>query len=138
MVGRYVVTDTLVRGACGVVHLAHDSELMRKVALAVPCDIDVADPPAPGRESPPAPWLVRARSLARLRHGNLVPVYDFGTDAGRVWIAFEHAQGQSIAAWLRARPRGWRELEPVLLAAAQGLAALHEAGVVHGAITPSA
>ncbi len=138
MVGRYVVTATLVRGATGVVHLAHDSELMRKVALAVPCDIDVADRPSAGHDGAPSPWLARARSLARLRHRNLVPVYDFGTDADRVWIAFEHAGGRGLAAWLRARPRHWRELEPLLLAAAQGLAALHDAGVVHGAITPAA
>src|SRR5204863_6981728 len=62
--------------------------------------------------------------------------HDAGTFGDRVFIAMELIAGQTIAEWLRAEPRNWRQVLDVFIAAGRGLAAAHAAGVVHRDFKP--
>jgi hypothetical protein len=132
VVGRYVLLGELGSGAMGVVHMAFDPELDRKVALKL-----VAPHVDPGAGSVGHSRLLReAQALARLSHPNVVSVYDAGTHGGRVWIAMEFVAGQTLGAWAKAQTRRWPEYLRVLTEVARGVAAAHAAGLVHRDLKP--
>jgi tetratricopeptide (TPR) repeat protein/predicted Ser/Thr protein kinase len=125
-VGRFTTIDTIGRGAMGTVLAAWDPVLNRKVALKVVH-------PAAGDDDA---LLREARALARLTHPNVVTVYEADSIDGRVVIAMQFVAGTDLRKWLRARTREWDEVVPVFAAIARGLAAAHDAGVVHGDLKP--
>src|SRR4051812_16956146 len=71
-IGRYRVVRRLGQGGFGRVYLAEDADLARLVAIKVPNPDRVS-----GRADVEA-YLSEARTLARLDHPNIVPVYDVG------------------------------------------------------------
>jgi hypothetical protein len=78
-----------------------------------------------------------ARALARLSHPNVVAVYDVGTAGDTVYVAMERIDGPTLADWLAQRPRTRDEILHVFLQAGRGLAAAHDAGLVHRDFKPS-
>ena len=130
-VGRYLLLGRIGAGAMGVVYSAYDPELDRKVALklVLPGDGDAAS--ASGLR-----LLREAQALARLTHPNVVAVHDVGQHEGKVWIAMEFVAGQTLGAWVSARPRGWPEVLQALTDAARGVAAAHAAGLIHRDLKP--
>jgi eukaryotic-like serine/threonine-protein kinase len=137
-VDRYIVLDVLGAGGMGVVYSAFDPELDRKVAIKL---LQAAG--ADTRDTEPLPAvsetrLVReAQALARLSHPNVIAVHDVGVLPGhRVFVAMELVEGKTLRGWLRAVPRTWRDVLPVMRAAGAGLAAAHAAGLVHRDFKP--
>jgi serine/threonine protein kinase len=132
-VGRYVVLDLLGTGGMGVVYLANDPELDRKVA------IKLLHPKASSflLESKGKAWLLReAQAMARLWHPNVVSIYDVGRFEDQVFVAMEFIDGQTLNRWLREKTRSWREVLSVFKEAGKGLAAAHSAGIVHRDFKP--
>jgi tetratricopeptide (TPR) repeat protein len=127
VLGRYVVLDRLGAGGMGVVYAAYDPELNRRVALKLMHDSQGTSQVRMVRE---------AQALARLSHPNVVAVHDVGTVDGRVFVAMELVEGDSLRTWLRSRRRSWREIVAVFAAAGRGLAAAHAAGIVHRDFKP--
>lgn len=125
-IGRYLVLDAVGSGGMGVVYAVYDSELDRRVAMKM---LHSAGPRANER------LLHEARAMARLAHPNLVPIYDSGTWAGRVYLTMEFVVGQTLGAWLRT-PRSVHEVLAAYAAAGAGLLAAHRAGVVHRDFKP--
>jgi len=64
-----------------------------------------------------------------------VSVFEVGDVGGRVFLAMEYIDGETLTAWLR-RPRSPREVVAVFAQAGRGLAAAHTAGLVHGDFKP--
>ena len=128
-VGRFLVIRTLGAGGMGVVAEAYDPELDRRVALKL-LKSDHA------RLDSQTRLLREAQAMARLSHPNVVQVYDVGVVGDQVFIAMELVRGQTLGAWLDARPRGWREVVRVFIDAGRGLAAAHAAGLVHRDFKP--
>jgi eukaryotic-like serine/threonine-protein kinase len=129
-VGRYIVLEPLGAGAMGLVLLAYDPTLDRRVALKlIGAGRSLADASI-GERLPR-----EARALARLTHPNVVAVYDAGTFEATVFVAMEYVPGGTLRRWL-ATPRRWREILDVFLAAGQGLAAAHAAGLIHRDFKP--
>ncbi len=127
-VGRHIVLDRLAGGGMGVVYVAYDPQLDRKVAIKLLRGTRGAgDPRALQRE---------AQAMAKLQHPNVVTVYDVGEHAGQVYVAMELVQGGSLRQWVRAAPRSWAETLDVFLAAGRGLWAAHERGLVHRDFKP--
>lgn len=127
-IGRYRLERELGVGGMGVVHVAFDPDLERRVALKVLRG-------ATGDEA--AKRLQReARAMARLNHPNVVTVHEVGSAAGRDYVAMELIDGESLAEWLRASPRDPRAIVDVFVAAGRGLAAAHAAGIVHRDFKP--
>ncbi|HEX6204111.1 MAG TPA: serine/threonine-protein kinase, partial [Thermoanaerobaculia bacterium] len=116
------------RGGMGEVWSAYDPELDRQVALKL-----LRPDGAAGGESR---LLREAQAMARLAHPNVIAVFEVGSDRGRVFLAMERVEGEDLASWLRtARP--WREVLAVFVAAGEGLAAAHRAGLVHRDFKPA-
>jgi tetratricopeptide (TPR) repeat protein/tRNA A-37 threonylcarbamoyl transferase component Bud32 len=126
-IGRFVLLDRIGRGGMGVVYLAYDPELDRKVALKL---VRTPSPADDGRV-----WR-EAQALAQLNHPNVVAIHDVGRFEHGVHLAMEYIDGAPLGAWLRAHDPGWRELVAIFIAAGNGLIAAHDAGLVHRDIKP--
>ena len=130
--GRYRIGEKLGGGTMGVVLAATDPALDRKVALKL-VRPDPAGDPAAARQR-----LVReAQAMARLAHPNVVTVYEVGTAFDHVFVAMEHIDGCNLADWLKQSRRSRREIVEAFAAAGRGLAAAHEAGIVHRDFKPA-
>ena len=130
-VGRYVLLDPLGSGGMAVVHLAYDPKLRRNVAIKLMRT-------RRGREeAQDKARLVReAQALAQVSHPHLVQVHDVGTWGDQVFLAMEYVRGASLSQWLR-KPHRWPVAVQAVLAAGRGLAAAHDAGLVHRDFKPS-
>jgi tetratricopeptide (TPR) repeat protein len=129
-VGRYQIRGLLGAGAMGVVYKAHDPELDRSVALKL-LHPELASDDAVAS----AHLLAEAQALAKMRHPNVVTVYDAGTHGDLVFVAMELVDGHTLRQWLAAR-RSWREVARLFVAAGHGLAAAHALGIVHRDFKP--
>ena len=131
-VGRYRLGSPVGEGAMGAVYRAHDPELDRTVALKI-----LRASAGSGAE----PRLVReGQTLARLNHPNVITVYEIGREGDRLFIAMELVDGESLLEWSKTTPPGAARFQELLrhaVAAADGLAAAHAAGVVHRDFKPS-
>jgi serine/threonine protein kinase len=126
--GRYRIDTVLGSGGMGIVYRGWDPQLGRAVAIKV---LRHSGDDTVGRAR-----LVReAQSLARLSHPNVCHVYDVGTEGDEVWVAMELVDGVTLRQWAGdSRPE--HELLDVLLGAADGIAAAHDAGLVHRDVKP--
>jgi len=135
-VGRYRLVRLIGQGAFGAVYEAHDPHLDRRVAIKIVDSVQCErDPHARAR-------LIReAQALARLRHPNVVQIFDVGTfdgtDGKSVYIVMELLEGPTLHDWVEdERPSRQRVIE-AYAAAARGLSAAHTLGVVHRDFKPS-
>ncbi len=131
-IGPYHVVRPIGRGGMGLVFAAWDPSLDRLVAIKV-----LRDPMSRGSGNA---LRREAIALARLRHANVVPVFEVGEHEGQVYLAMEFVEGQTLRAWVRAwreaPRRNLRALLDVFVQAASGLAAAHAAGLAHHDVKP--
>jgi len=131
--GPYIVQGTLGAGAMGIVYRAFDPSRHEHVAVKL-LHRWRSDPDDDSREDR---WLRNeAGALARLSHGNVVAILGVGTFDDRPFLAMELVEGVTLSEWTRQRPRAWHEIVPLVRDAARGLAAVHEAGLIHGDFKP--
>ncbi len=130
--GRYHVLQRIGAGGMGVVYAAFDPDLDRKVALKVlhPERLD-GDAGSRGH----ARLIREAKAMARLAHPNVVAVHDVGVFDGRVFVAMEFIEGETLTAWMDTRP-GWKEFVTCMTTAGRGLMAAHAQGLVHRDFKP--
>ena len=125
--GKYRLDRILGEGGMGVVWAAHDPDLERAVAIKV---LRHAEATTQLRQR----LLREARAMAKLKHANVLTVYEVGTVDDRDYIAMELVDGQSLDEWLGHAT--YEERWDAILAAGRGLAAAHAAGVVHRDFKP--
>src|SRR5450830_560009 len=132
MLGRFELRRILGRGAQSVVWLAFDPRLEREVAIKQMKVGQGADANAI------ANWLREARSVSRLTHPNIVPVFEADVQDQQPYLVFEYVQGQTLAAVLGKRG-ALPPLEAValMLEVLDALVAAHACGVVHRDLKPS-
>lgn len=127
-IGGYALISILGEGGMGVVWRAHDPDLDREIAIKLLKRTDAA--PSLRKR-----LLREARAMARLKHPNVLTVYEVGTEGERDFIAMELVEGSSLDAWLDTHPPQ-DEVLRALFAAGRGLAAAHRAGLVHRDFKP--
>lgn len=129
-VGRYLLLRGDTSGSDGHVFVAYDPKLDRDVVLKL------LRAKARAKTDERERLLAEAQSLAKLSHPNVVIVYDASTWADGVYMTSEYVEGATLDVWLAAQPRSFEAIRKVLLEAARGLGAAHEAGIVHLDVRP--
>ena len=125
---RYSITREIGRGGMGTVYEAHDSVLLRAVALKV-LTLGEGDAAAADR------MLKEARTMAGLEHPGLVPVHDAGTlPDGRVYYAMKLVRGEPLDRWAAGRPLAERLRAFQRICEAAAFA--HSSGVIHRDLKP--
>ncbi len=119
---RYRLLERIARGGMGVVYLAEDDNLQRRVALKV---LDI-----PETDGELADRLIReARVLAALEHPGIVPVHDVGTLAdGRVFYTMKFVEGRRLDQYIGLR---------IFLRICDAVAFAHARGVLHRDLKPA-
>jgi hypothetical protein len=128
MIGHFALEGRLGAGGMGEVYAGVDVHLGRPVAIKlVRAEVD--------GDAYRARLLREAQAMARLEHPNVVRVYEIGNDGGRLFVAMELVDGETLAGWLRAG-RAWWDIVAMFQQAGAGLAAVHAAGLVHRDFKP--
>lgn len=131
-VGRYPILRRIGQGGMGTVYLGYDAELDRSVAIKL---LKTKAGNDDGERN--ARLRKEGVALAKLSHPNVVGVYDVGSWHGGSYVVMEHVAGCDLKSWLAHEPRIQIEIVSLFLKVAQGLAAAHEAGLVHRDVKPS-
>lgn len=126
VIGKFKVIRKLGQGGMGVVLECEDADLNRPVALKLVRN---------EAEAYRARLLREAQAMARLEHPNVVRVYEVGSDRGRIFVAMELIQGETLTSWMR-QFRTWQDVVDMFTQIGAGLAAAHAAGLVHRDFKP--
>jgi|GEM_PF-1158087 len=130
LIGRYEVVSEIGRGGMGIVFLAEDAKLGRKVALKLLPPSFAADEERRRR------FLREARAAAAVSHPNLVTLYDVGEHEGRAYIAMEYLPGRSLREVLVAKRLSVDEAVDIARQVLAGLVHAHAAGLLHRDLKP--
>ncbi|WKX70927.1 serine/threonine-protein kinase [Streptomyces sp. XD-27] len=137
LAGRYRLVSRLGRGGMGTVWRAVDDLLGREVAVK---ELHQADEGLSGLDAQlrRERTLREARTLAQLKHPNVIVLHDVVEQDGRPWIVMELVDGQSLADRLAAQgPVGPREAARIVIALLDALRVAHACGVLHRDIKPA-
>jgi len=124
--GRYEIQNQLGRGGMGMVYQARDRTLDEVVAIKVLRPDFGQDPRMIDR------FKSEIKLARRIRHRNVCAIHDYGEDRGLLYISMELVDGVDLKRILRERG-GLPAAEAYELAiqVAEGLQAVHEAGIIH-------
>lgn len=130
-VGKYRILALLGKGGMGIVYLAEDTELNRRVAIKTIRRSFLKRVDAVRR------FLREARAVAAVRHPNIISIYHVDSSGSSPWFVMELLTGETLETRLRrdgklpiaAAVRLGRQI-------AMALAAAHQAGLVHRDIKP--
>ncbi|MEO3755099.1 serine/threonine-protein kinase [Streptomyces sp. B6B3] len=132
---RYRLTGRLGHGGMGTVWRARDEVVDRDVAIKEPrLPASVADRQ---RTMVHERMQREARAAARIGHPSIVTVHDVVVEDGQPWLVMELVRGETLADVLETGTLEPREAARIGLAVLEGLAAAHEAGVVHRDVKPA-
>jgi len=130
IIGPYIVRQELGRGGMGVVYLADDTRLSRRVALK-------AIAPELGRDSGRRERLRHeARAAAAISHPGIATVYALEEIGDSLYLAYEYVPGEPLRALLASGPLSVAQVVTVGAQLARALAAAHMGGVIHRDIKP--
>ncbi len=127
----YDILDELGRGGMGVVYKARQVGSGRPVALKVIRDGALAGLPEQAR------FRLEAEAAARMRHPNVVEIYEFGEHAGRLYFAMELVEGGSLDRHLAGRPQPAPQAAGLVRTLALAVAHAHEQKIVHRDLKPA-
>jgi len=128
--GPYRVIERIGRGGMATVYRAYHPGLDRFVAIKVLPDFFADDPGYRER------FQQEARSVARLKHPNIMEVFDYGYEDGVAYLVLELVEGGTLADRIGA-PMELREVVQLLEQVAGALDHAHGHGVLHRDIKPS-
>lgn len=130
--GRYLIESRLGEGSIGVVYLASDPTLGRRVALKLLSPALAADPDFRSR------FVADARSAAALDHPHVLPVYEAGERNGQLYLATRYVPGLDLGTLIaREGALSVQRAGLFLAQIASALDAAHASGLVHRNVKPS-
>ena len=132
MIGRFELKRELGHGAQATVWLGFDARLEREVAVKLMHADAATDPEAVHQ------WLQEARSVSRLTHPNIVPLFEADMHAQQPYLVFEYVPGPTLSQHLKARGAlPATDAVAMMVGVLDALHTAHTAGVVHRDLKPS-
>ena len=128
--GQYEVQEFIGQGAMGVVYRAYHAQLERTGAVKV---MQALSPDADNV----ARFRHEAQAIAKLRHPNIVDVYDFGEFDGTPYMIVEYVPGGSLSSRMSQGQLDHATALKYLRGIAAGLDYAHQHGVVHRDVKPA-
>lgn len=127
----YTLEGEIGRGGMGVVFLARDEKLKRRVAIkALPPDLAF-------REDIRTRFLREAETAARLSHPHIVPIFNVGETNGIVYFVMAFVDGEPLGGKLRRRRKlPAEEVRRVMIQTADALSGAHAVGIIHRDVKP--
>src|SRR5258705_9245965 len=129
-IGPYEVLSELGSGAMGVVYLAQDSRLGRKIALKLLPSQFTNDKDRLRR------FQQEARAASALNHPNILTVHEVEQRSGLHYIATEFVDGETLRQHMNTRRMSLDEILNIAIQVASALQAAHTAGIAHRDIKP--
>ncbi len=130
LIGKYEIQGEIGKGGFGQVYVARDPVVNRKVAIKLL--ISTEDPDILGR------FRDEAASAGRLRHKNVVTIYDYGEHEGVPFLVMEYLEGRTLEQILRSAEKiSLLQKMQIMAQAADGLHCAHQNGIVHRDVKPS-
>ncbi len=129
-IAHYKVLQRLGAGGMGIVYLAQDTRLGRKVALKLLPAEFIRDEERLSR------FQQEARAISALNHPNILTIYEIGLGEAGHFIATEYVEGETLRQRLSRSRIDLPLILDIALQASEALAAAHEAGIVHRDIKP--
>jgi serine/threonine protein kinase len=131
-IGGYANLELIARGGMGEIYKGRHPSLNRVVAIKVLSSYLKDDPDLNKR------FAREAKTMAQLRHPNIITIHDFGERDGLPYIVMEYLTGETLADVLKTRTRlSLDESLPLLQDLASALDYAHGQGVIHRDIKPS-
>jgi serine/threonine protein kinase len=135
-IGPYELRALIGRGGMASVYRALDHNLQREVAIKVLSQVAAAEPSIVDR------FRQEAQLIARLRHPNIVQIYNFGEQDGLVYMVEELLAGPTLERRLKEREQQGRafsrdEVLTIMRELGGALDAAHAAGIIHRDVKPS-
>lgn len=128
--GKYEIRSLLGQGGMATVYLAYQSDIDREVAIKVL-------PPHPGQD----PQFMdrfqqEARTIARLQHPHILPVFDFGVENEILYLVMPYVGGGSLKNLMQGRRLPPSRIVEVITDVASAIDYAHRQGVIHRDIKP--
>ena len=132
LVDRYQIVSLLGSGGTGVVYKAHHLKMDRSVAIKMMHSHMVARPEALKN------FYEEAKTVAQLKHHNIVTLYDFGIGPdNQPFLVMDYVEGSSLKKLSDDNgPLSLEQIEPIISQIIDGLAYAHGVGVVHQDLKP--
>ncbi len=131
VLGHFTIESKLGQGAMGVVYLAQDIRLQRKVA------IKVLPPELAGHPDRLLRFEREALAASAISHPGIAHIYEIGEDKGVRYIAMEFVRGVTLASRITSGPMPIAEVLDLAIQIADALEAAHAARIVHRDIKPT-
>ncbi|HYC61093.1 MAG TPA: protein kinase [Thermoanaerobaculia bacterium] len=128
--GTYRLISRLGAGGMGEVWRAEDTKLLRQVAIKILPEQLAADQEWKDR------FLREARTVAQLNHPNIATIYAIDEQDGKLFIAMELIEGESLGAVMSQGPMIPADAVRVAIHVSDGLSEAHSKGIVHRDIKP--
>jgi len=129
-IGPYQVERELGSGGFGVVYLAFDPGVRRRVALKVPHPGRLDQPDALRR------FQLEATAIARLQHPGIVQLFDYSRQGPPHFLVTEYVEGVDPRIWRRDTQAGSREIAALVADVADVVEHAHQQGVWHRDLKP--
>lgn len=129
--GKYKVIELLGQGGMATVYKGYQEEIDRYVAIKVL-------PPHPGLDEQfVSRFQLEARTIARMQHPHILPLYDFGTEDNILYLAMAYMEGGTLADIIDSGPMKISRIEKILREIASALDYAHRQGTIHRDIKPA-
>lgn len=131
LISHYRVVSRLGQGGMGIVYLADDTRLDRRVALKVlPPDVG-ADPERMHR------FVQEAKLASALTHPNVAYIHEIGQDGDLWFLAMEYVEGEPLSVRIQEGPLKVADILSIGIQVADALDAAHSKGIIHRDIKPA-
>ncbi len=131
-IGKYEIISVLGQGGMGVVYHARNPRIGMDVAIKTLTES------SPNELNPLARFYDEAGQTARLRHPNIVTVYDFGDEDGQPYIVMEYLDGDPLDRLIREKhPRHLGIKLDIIAQVCTALAYAHQQGMIHRDVKPA-